>query len=215
MTDLKLINQFILPKEEGIAFEVKRGQVLRVIEIEGPQVVDFNAFAVANFKERFCAGRTRAQVGVHPQEGDTLWSVSPYERVMFTIVKDTVKHQPSPQGGLAHDLLFCRCSRSTYELYGLPDHPNCHRNLTAAIAPFGLTTHDVHDAFNLFMKTGVNRDGTMFIEAPDAVKGDYVDLRAEIDSLVALSACPSGDVHVTNGGSNKPVMIEIYQPARG
>jgi uncharacterized protein YcgI (DUF1989 family) len=176
--ELALVGSFVLPKEQGLAFEVKRGQVLRVIQIEGPQVVDFNAFVLENFDERFCAGRTRSQIGnIHPKVGDALWSVSPYERVLFTIVHDTVKHQRSAEGAEAHDLLYCRCSQATYKPFSQPDHPNCHANLTQAIAPYGLN----------------------------------VDLRAEVDSLVVLSACPSGDLFSTNRGSNKPVQVEIYE----
>ena len=211
MTEHQPLQRFVLPKEQGIAFKVYQKQVLRVIEIEGPQVVDFNAFNLENMKERFCAGRTRTQASAHPRIGHGLWSISPYERPMFTIVGDTVQHKLSPQGAIAHDVLFARCCRSTYLEYDLPDHRNCHAILTEAIHPFGLVTYDVHDAFNLFMKTGMQDDGTMFIEAPDAKKGDYIDLRAEIDCLVALSTCPSGDVSGTNGpGGNKHVLIEIY-----
>jgi len=211
MSDMRLARTIHVLKEQAIAFEVKQGLALRIIEIEGPQVVDFEAFVLANPRERFCAGRTRAKVGVHPQLGDTLWSMSPHERAMFTIVADTVKHQLSPEGAVGHDLLYACCSRSVYEPYHIPDHPNCHDNIARAIAPYGLSPEDVHTPFNLFMKTGIRPDGSMFFEAPDSVAGDYVELRVEVDSLVALSACPSGDIQVTNGGSNKPILVEIYE----
>jgi uncharacterized protein YcgI (DUF1989 family) len=214
MAHMRLVRSLRLPREQGVAFDIKQGQILRIIEVEGPQVVDFEAFVLANPRERLCAGRTRAKVGVHPQSGDTLWSVSPHERPMFTIVADTVRHQLSPDGAVGHDLLYACCSKSVYEPYGLPDHPNCHDNIARAILPYGLSPEDVHTPFNLFMKTGIRPDGTMFFEAPDSVAGDYVDLRAETDCLVALSACPSGDLQVTNAGSNKPVLIEIYEASQ-
>lgn len=209
--ELTMLNEFVIPKEKGMAFEVERGQILRILQQEGPQVVDFLAYNKDNLKERFCAGRTRAQVGVHPQKGDTLWSIAPYERVMFTIVEDTVHHQRSNDGAEGHDLLYSCCSRSVYLPYNLPEHPNCHENIAKAIELFGLKPADVHDPFNLFMKTGIRVDGTMFFEAPDSVQGDYVDLRAEMNCIVALSACPSGDIQVTNAGKNKAVKVEIYK----
>jgi uncharacterized protein YcgI (DUF1989 family) len=134
---------------------------------------------------------------------------------MFTLVDDTVAHQPSPTGAIGHDLLYACCARSVYVALGVPDHPNCHQNLARAIQPWGLAPEDVHTPFNLFMKTGLKEDGTMFFEAPDSVQGDYVDLRAEMDCLVGLSACPSGDLQVTNGGSNKPIRVEILMPDGG
>ena len=82
--------------------------------------------------------------------------------------------------------------------------------ISRAISPFGLAAEDVHDAFDLFMKTGIHECGSMFIAPPDVVRGDYIDLRAEVDCLVALSACPSGDHFPTNGGSNKAVLIEVH-----
>lgn len=212
MESIKL-KEFILPKEKGVAFEVERGQILRILQHEGPQVIDFLAYCKDDLKERFCAGRTRAQVGVHPQKGDTLWSIAPYERIMFTILEDTVQHERSDEGAEGHDLLYSCCSRSVYIPYNMPDHPNCHENIAKAIEPYGLTPADVHDPFNLFMKTGIRDDGKMFFEAPDSVQGDYVDMRAEMDCIVALSACPSGDIQVTNAGRNKAVKVEIYASA--
>jgi uncharacterized protein len=203
---LKLVEAFTIPAKTGKAFEVRQGQHLRVIEAEGPQVCDFDAFNLQDPREWFNSAGTRTRVGVHPSTGATLWSRPPWERVMFTIVDDTVRHQTSVAGARGHDLIFSRCTgKRQLEKYGRVTH-GCQQNLAAAIEPFGLDELYVHDPLNLFMKTGLTAEGKMFHEPPDAKAGDYVELRAEMDCLVAISACPG----VSSGGNHYPLGIEIY-----
>jgi uncharacterized protein YcgI (DUF1989 family) len=200
----RVVDSFVIPKERGRAFEMRAGQLLKVTEIEGPQTLDFNAFVLPDFNERFSAGRTRFFTGIHPRRGDHLWSNPPHERPLFTIVEDTVGE---------NDLLFPRCSRIVFEPFGLSDHRGCQDSLQEAIEPFGLTPDDVHDTFNGFMRTGVDASGGIYIDLPSAQKDDYMVLECLVDSLVALSSCPAGDVHATNGGVNKSLGIEILEPA--
>jgi len=200
-TESGLLESFVIPKETGRAFEVHAGQRLKVVEIEGAQTVDFNAFVLPDLRERFSAGRTRFFTGIHPRKGDSLWSNPPHERPLFTLVEDTVGE---------NDLLFPRCSRIVFEPFGLAGHRGCQDSLQEAIAPFGLTPDDVHDTFNGFMTTGVDSSGGIYIDLPSAGQGDYLVLECHVDCLVALSACPAGDVHATNGGVNKSLGVEIW-----
>ena len=202
---MELRESFVIPKETGRAFEVRAGELLRVIEVEGPQTVDFNAFALPELGEHFSAGRTRFFTGCHPKKCDALWSNPPHERPLFTIVEDTVGE---------NDLLFPRCSRIVFEPFGLKDHRGCQDSLQEAIEPYGLSPDRVHDTFNGFMHTAVDEQGYIYIKPPSAQKDDWMDLLCHVDCLVALSSCPAGDVHATNGGANKPLGVEIYAPAR-
>jgi uncharacterized protein YcgI (DUF1989 family) len=200
-TEPRLLDSFKIPKERGRAFEVRPGQRLKVIEVEGPQTVDFNAFVLPDLREQFSAGRTRFFTGIHPHVGDSLWSNPPHERPLFTLVEDTVGE---------NDLLFPRCSRIVFEPFGLHDHRGCQDSLQEAIAPYGLTPDDVHDTFNGFMATGVDSSGGIYIDLPSAKEGDYMVLECHVGCLVALSSCPAGDVHATNGGVNKALGVEIW-----
>jgi uncharacterized protein YcgI (DUF1989 family) len=209
---MSLREEFVIPKERGRAFEVYAGEVLRVIEVDGPQTCDFNAFVLPDFKEAFSAGRTRFFTGAHPRKGDPLYTNPPHERIMFRIVEDTVDHTFSETGATAHDLTFPRCSEIVFSYpFGIRGHRGCQDSLAEAIAPYSLTPDDVHDTLNLFMKCGVDRAGMISIEAPDAVKGDYVDLACEVDSLVVISSCPAGGVHATNAEGNKPLKVRLYR----
>ena len=64
----------------------------------------------------------------------------------------------------------------------------------------------MHDPFNIFMTTGLNEAGKPFYLPSDSKKGDYVELLAEMDCLVAVSACPGG----SSGPQSNPLMIEIF-----
>jgi uncharacterized protein YcgI (DUF1989 family) len=184
--------------------------VLRVVCADGPQVADFIVFNAADPRERFWSARTRVIHGGHLAVGHQLWSTPPRTRPMMTLIADSVVHGAHPHGARSHDLLFCRCDGRHYEIvHGRAGMANCQDNLARAIAPFGLGPEDVHDPFNIFMTTGLNPDGRPFYLPCDAAKGDYVELIAEIDCLVAISACPGG----SSVSESRPLVIEIIETA--
>ncbi|MBI3076904.1 MAG: DUF1989 domain-containing protein [Deltaproteobacteria bacterium] len=92
----------------------------------------------------------------------------------------------------------------------MPGHPNCQDNLARAIRPYGLPAYAVQDAFNIFMKTGAKPSGHLFYKDPDAKKGDYMELLAEMDCLVSLSACPGK----SSGPKTRRLGVEIYERVR-
>ena len=207
----KKVDSFIIPKETGQAFHVKKGQILRIIEVDGAQTADLNCWNVDNLKEHYSAGRTRFFTGIHPRKGDSLWSKPPYERPMMTIIEDTVEHVTGPMGEASHDIEFPRCSPIVFEYpFGQRNINSCQENLAKAIEPFGLAPEDVHDTCNFFMRTGVDRSGHIFIAEPDAKKGDFVDLAMHMNCLVAISTCPAGNIHGTQD-MNRRLKIEIHE----
>ncbi len=205
---MELVENFLVPQGTGKAFLVEKGHIVRFSQPEGPQVVDMDAFNADNLKEFLGSSVTRREEGIHVTTGNYLWTCAPWERHMFLIVSDTVKHEPSPSGARSHDFLMGRCSRNRrIRRYGV-DSPGCQEILTGAMEAIGKTSDYVHDPFNIFMKTGMNSDGIPFWEASDSVKGDYIDLKAEMKCIVAISACPG----MSSGQVGHPVGIEIYSP---
>jgi uncharacterized protein len=204
---MRLIEKFVVPKATGKAFIVNKGQLLRISQPDGPQVVDFDAFNADNPKEYLGSSVTRREEGIHVGVGSKLWTCPPWERHMFTIVADTVDHKPSPSGARSHDFVMGRCSRVRRRARYGSDTPGCQEILAAAIAPFGLTEDAVHDPFNIFMKTGIKQDGITFWEPSDASKGDYIDLVPEMNCIVAISACPGQ----SSGTDAFPVGVEIFE----
>lgn len=202
MTQRQVLSEVVLEPGTGKALEIKRGQILRIAQVEGGQCVDFNCFNLHDYKEYFHTGRTRHIHGLHPTKDDFLWSAPPRERQMMFILEDTVG---------TNDILYPRCSAFLYEYqYGLQDHTSCHDMQAEAQREYGLTPDDVHDSFNFFMHTGIDQVGRPYIARQTAKKDDYVDLLALIDVLAVPNVC-GADVMATSDFSFKPIQLTVFQ----
>ena len=179
-----------IPARRGKAARVQQGQTVRVINTKGQQVVDTWAFNAADLREFMSMEHSRVAVGrIIPGIGDSL--VTNRRRPILTIVDDT-------SGGI-HDTLFAACDRWRYELLGCTEyHDNCTDNLAAAFAELGLTLPEVPAPLNLFMNIPVVDGNRVEVRPPVSTPGSYVALRAEMDCIVAFSACPQ-DLLPING----------------
>jgi len=203
----------IVEKNSGAVVEVKQGQRLR---IAGKSIVDFVAFNLHDLTERFDQARTKTnQVKIFISTGDILYSKR--NNPMLTIVEDTFKEG-------RHDLQKGMCSRKRFEMVAqgaskrvvaegidinpkkpaeIPDH-GCWENLSAAVKPWNISPDDVPSPFNIFQcmridpETGIMYD-TMIRPKDEA----HVDFRAEMDCLVAVSACPES-------GRGSEIRIEVF-----
>ncbi|NQU55613.1 MAG: urea carboxylase-associated family protein [Rhodospirillales bacterium] len=202
MSGRTIVSEYVIEPGTGKAFELLKGQIIRIEQIEGGQCVDFNCFNLHDYKEFMHTGRTRTLYGLTPSTGDFLWSAPPRERPMLYIVEDTAH---------INDVIFPYCSAYLYEnSYGLPKHTNCNDIQAEAQREYGLTPDDVHDSFNLFMDTGVNDNGDMYINRQNTQPGDYVEFLALFDVLAVPNIC-GADVLNTSNYSLKPVKVTIYQ----
>lgn len=198
----KLLQEFTLEPGTGKAVEVRKGQILRIEQIEGGQCADFNCFNLDDYKEFFHTGRTRHLHGLHPTKGHFLWSAPPRERPMMYILEDTLG---------TNDVLYPRCSAFLFEYhYDLPVHTNCHDIQAEAQREYGLTPDDVHDSFNFFMHTGIDANGRPFIGRQTSRKGDYVELLAMMDVLAVPNVC-GADVMATSDFELKPLRVALYE----
>ncbi|MFA5952118.1 MAG: urea carboxylase-associated family protein [Hyphomicrobium sp.] len=186
----------------GKALEVRKGQVLRIEQLEGAQCVDFNCFNLHDYKEFMHCGRTRTVHGFNPTKGMFLWSAPPRERAMMYVIEDTYAR---------NDVLFPRCSAYLYEsAYGFHTHTNCHDIQSEAQREYGLTPDDVHDSFNIFMCTEITTEGRATITRQSAKKGDYIELIALMDVLAVPNVC-GADIMRTSNFSLKPIKLEIFR----
>ncbi len=200
------MERVVIPAGEGRAVEVRAGRVLRIEAMDGLQVADAAFVALHNHREGYHAGQT---VALNMLAGTgtmrrvtTLWSRPPYERPMLTVIDDPVGVHFAWNGG--------RCSRGVYAVRdGIESgHRTCQDNLEEAVRPWGMDPDLVPDVFNVFMFTDVEDERRLVFRPSPARPGDYIDLRAEIDVLAAVSACPS-DTSATNGGAPKPIALEV------
>ena len=112
----------ILPARKAVAFELKKGQDLKIINTHGKQVVDFWAFD-SNDHDVLSMSHTRSILGkISLSKGDQLFSTR--RRVMLTLSEDTTCG--------VHDLLWPACDAERYRMQGYSGcHDNCTDNMRA------------------------------------------------------------------------------------
>jgi uncharacterized protein YcgI (DUF1989 family) len=201
----------VLQPVSGKAFPLYRGEVLRIVQLEGEQCVDFNAFNLHDYKEYFSASNTRANSGFHLKRGDLLWSVHSRNRPMYEILE-------MPQTCVS-DLIAGRCKAANHYAEGFsPDsygtHTNCQDTLAACIGEYGLTPDDVHDSCNLWYNTEWDSKGRYWSTRNTGRKGDYVDLLSVFDTLAVPVICGTGDTGIANNFSFKPIQVQIFSRSR-
>jgi len=184
-----------IPARKGKAARVRKGQRVKVINTKGQQVVDTWAFNAQDLNEFMSMEHTRAQiVAIMAKLGDSY--VTNRRRPILTLVEDT-------SGGI-HDTLLAACDRYRYELLGAKGHhDNCTDNLAAGMQALGLTAPETPSPLNLFMNIPVLPGNKVDFLPPVSTPGSYVVLRAEMDCVVAFSACPQ-DMIPINGASMTP-----------
>jgi len=199
----RIIRRVEIPARHGAAIEVARGQVLRVIDVDGAQVGDLVCFNRDDLAERYSPQNTILfNRTIYPKVGAAL--VSDRGRPMMRLSADTVG---------VHDLICGSCSEEYYKnrLGHAAPHRSCRQNLAEAMAPWGVALRDIPFSFNVFMRWPVEPDGTVVPMAAPSRAGDYADFLAEMDLVVANSACPS-DITPTNAHNPTPMRFVLYEP---
>ena len=178
----------LIPARKGTAARISKGGTLTVVNTHGSQVVDFWAFNATDPVECMSMEHTRVAIGrIIPGIGDTL--VTNRRRPILTVIADS-----SP--GI-HDTLIASCDVYRYELLGCEGyHDNCTDNLKNALRAIGLNGVPHPCPLNLFMNIPVGKGGGISFEPPQCRPGDAITFRAEMDSVVAFSACPQDMVPV-------------------
>ncbi|KRE83746.1 hypothetical protein ASG89_11515 [Paenibacillus sp. Soil766] len=192
--------QWQIPATEGLALLLKRGQVIRVTDVEGEQVADFVAYREDDISERLDPSVTMdALHAMKVKPGDIIYS-NKYTP-MLTIMRDTVGQ---------HDFINSACRPEMYELlYNKRDHTSCYMNLNNALAQFEIAAPDQHYPFNIFMNTVIQASGQIRVEKPLSQAGDCIELRAEMDLVVAISACPCEE-SLCNGYKCTPIGVDVF-----
>jgi len=192
---------FTVPARKGRAARLTKGQAIKIINTHGTQVCDTWAFSAEDLKEFLSVEHMRPTLGsIFPKKGQPLHTNR--RRPILILEEDT-----SP--GI-HDTLIAACDDYRYGLLGCKDyHDNCTDNLIAGMRQLGLAVSEVPSPVNLWMNIPVGSDGATQWGEPVSKAGDYVILRAAMDCIVAMSACPQ-DILPINGAKCSPVEVH-YQ----
>ncbi len=197
---MNILEDVVLPGRHGGAWTVKKGQHIRIIDVEGAPIGDFVCFNANSLTERFSQARTKANQGKFLlSEGDHLYSRD--NNPILSIVEDTY--------GI-HDLQYGMYSAWVYENFRDKDYSGfspdemtvggplgvpsfgCYEVLQRALKDWPIEPHDIPDPFNLFQTLDYDgSNGTFTLVDGRSKPGDYIDFVARMDALCALSACPS------------------------
>ncbi|MFZ2237871.1 MAG: urea carboxylase-associated family protein [Dokdonella sp.] len=191
----------IIAPRSGVAFQLKRGDRLKVIDPEGQQVADLVAFNRLDTGESISSGRSidyasKLLFGA----GDSIYSNR--SNVLLDIVEDTVGR---------HDFLLSPCSAEMFRIIYGDDAPHrgCFGNLAAVLAPHGIHPDSIPTAFNVFMNVRVDGEsGVVSVQPPLSRAGDFTVFEARMDLLIGLTACSAGQ---SNNFTYKPIHYEVMR----
>jgi uncharacterized protein len=160
---------------------LNRGDTLRIINTSGLSTVSLLAWNASDPSERLNHADTiKVQWAARLQRGRIL--LSDMGRALFGITEDTSG---------AHDALVGGSTATTNrEKYGEGPFRNTRENFILAASKLGLDRRDVHPCVSFFAPVAIDAGGKFFWTEGRRQQGDFVDLRAELDLLVALSNCP-------------------------
>jgi urea carboxylase-associated protein 1 len=196
-----------LPAGEPWLYTLKRGQTLRIVDLEGNQAVDTIFYNAADTAESYSVTDTlQRQGGIYLSAGSVLYSNR--GRPMLAIVADTCGRHDTLGGACAAESNTVR-----YALQKKFMH-SCRDNylLALARADMGMDKRDLVPNVNFFMNVPVTADGGLSFEDGLSAPGKYVELRAEMDVLVLVSNCPQLN-NPCNAYNPTPVRFVIWDAA--
>lgn len=190
------MSKYIIPPQSGIRVDVKKGQQITIIDVDGGQVADFFAEIAGTHEEYLSPSVTidcNESLKIHT---GTILYTNLY-RPMFRVEKDTVG---------AHDLLFPSCSKNMYDFFyqNGTSHPNCLDNINQALG----THRNIIQPVNFFMHTVIGADGRIEIRKPLSKAGDSIVLTALETCTLGISACSVSECD-TNSGVCTFIAVEI------
>jgi urea carboxylase-associated protein 1 len=192
----------VIPAGGAWSAIIRRGQMLRIIDTEGRQGVDFLCYAAADPQERYHAANTLKRAGtLRLTTGHVLYS--DIARPMMTVVDDSCG---------CHDTIAGCCSAPSNEMmYGVKNAPGCRESFLAELAKHGLGRKDIVANLNFFCNVPVGSANELaplvFADAPSTA-GDFIALRAEMDVLAVISNCPQVN-NPCSGGHPTPIEVVI------
>ena len=193
-----------LPAGQGWTQELARGDVFRIVDLEGNQAVDTLFFNSRDTDERYSATETiRGQGNIYLTTGTRLMSSE--GRPLLTIVADTCGR---------HDTLGGACSAESNQVrYALEKKymHNCRDSFLLALARHGhnMGKRDLPNNINFFMNVPVTPAGELTFADGVSAPGRYVEMRAEMEVLVLISNCPQLN-NPCNAYNPTPVRLLVW-----
>ncbi len=200
----KAAYDFVLESGCGYSKEIKQGQTLRIVDLEGNQAVDTLFYDTSDPADRYSAVDTiREQRNIYLTTGTRL--ISSEGNTLLTIVADTCGR---------HDTLGGACAAESNQVrYAIEKKfmHNCRDNFLLEIQQHlpKMSKRDLTANINFFMNVPVTPEGGLTFEDGISAPGRYVELRAERDVTVLISNCPQLN-NPCNAYNPTPVRILVW-----
>ncbi|WP_254442407.1 DUF1989 domain-containing protein [Ruegeria arenilitoris] len=201
-------DEFTVPRGRAVAYELKAGEFVQIIDVEGQQCSDFMALRADGLdcgdEWMIDSTATRSMVRrAFPGPGLLDKFFDREMRPLLNVIQDTCGR---------HDTFGLACTARGYEERGFPGHLNCSDNMSNALAPYGVARRAAWPAINFFWNTWID-PATHHIQTEESHSrpGDYVAMRAIEDLVCVSTACPD-DIDPINGWNPTDVHVRIYRP---
>lgn len=200
-------DEFTVSRGTARAYEVRAGETIQIIDVEGRQCSDFMVMrqdALQRHEERYIDSTvTRSMVhGAYPVPGMFDKFYDQDQRPLIKLKQDTVGR---------HDTFAYACTARGYEERGFFGHLNCSDNISAAYLKYGIKPKSAWPAVNFFFNSWIDcHDNAIQSDEAWSRPGDYVALEAMTDLIAVSTACPD-DVDPINGWNPTDVHVRIYK----
>ena len=199
------VYDFLIPANKPWSRVVRKGQILRIIDLEGQQAVDTLFYNAQDTSERYSAQDTiQAQNAPYVSTGTRL--ISNMGRVMATVVADTCGRHDTSAGACSCEANTVRFGHHTRYMHA------CRENFIIEVARLGMTKRDIVPIINFFMNVPIEADGRLAIVDGVSSPGDHVDILAAMDVIAVISNCPQVN-NPCNGFNPTPVRVLVFDPS--
>ena len=206
LTPETAVARHLIPAGEPWVGEVKAGQTIRLLDLEGNQAVDTLFYSAANPRERYDPQRTlRRQASIYLSTGTVLYSN--LGKPLLTIVADTCGRHDTLGGACAQESNTVRYALDKLHMHACRDNFLC-----GCLHDGRLDKGDIGANINFFMNVPVTPEGGLSFEDGISAAGKYVELRAEMDVIVLISNCPQLN-NPCNGYNPTPAEVLIWDAA--
>ena len=194
-----------IAKATAESFVVKAGEYIQIIDVEGRQCSDFQAFSRrkldAGNEQALDATITRSLLGLaNPVPGLPSKAFDHEMEPLVEIIQDTCGR---------HDVFMTACNSRYYDEMGYPGHVNCTDNFNEALDAYGIVKRRGWEALNYFYNTNIDAANQIYFDEPWSRAGDYVMMRALTDLVCVASACPC-DIDAANGWNPTDMHVRVY-----
>lgn len=207
----ELLYQDQLPGNCHWSFKIKRGTVLRLIDVEGGANAAMLLYNADNPLERYnMADTLKAQHTFYLSKGHVCYS--DMGRILCSITDDTCGWHDTVCGTSSAKIVKEKYGEARYQEYRNDYYRNGKDSFLIELGKYGLGKKDLVANINFFSKVSVDEQGNMAFDTSNAKAASHVDLRFEMDCIVLLHTCPH-PLDPAPKYAPKSIAYEMYRAA--